>query len=85
MLEALPSCCLESTGKQRSRESKHPFSVVSMVCMGVGEGGLDEMQNKTEAQPASLQLAAVAPAGALLSLAKLGQRWVISFSIKNMS
>ena len=39
--------------------------------MGVGEGGgwVDELQNKAEAQPAWLQRAARAAAGALLSLA----------------
>ena len=58
--------------------------MVSMVSMGVGVGGggVDEMQNKAEAQPAWLQLAAGATAGALLSLARLGQRWVIFLSIK---
>ena len=37
---------------------------------GGGWGWVDEMQNKAEAQPARLQLAAGAAAGAQLSLAK---------------
>ena len=46
-LEAWPSCSLESTGTG-----------------GVGLGGwVDEIQNKAEAQPAWLQLAAGAAAG----------------------
>ena len=47
-LEAWPSCSLESTGTGG---------------WGWG-GGVDEMQNKAEAQPAWLQLAAGAAAGA---------------------
>ena len=41
---------------------------------GVGVG-VDEMQNKAEAQPAWLQLAAGAAAGACLSLAKVKTSW----------
>ena len=46
---------------------------------------MDEMQNKAEAQPAWLQLAAGATAGALLSLANSSRDGLIFFSIKNMS
>ena len=48
-LEAWPSCSLESTGTGGG---------------GGGGGWVDEMQNKAEAQPAWLQLAAGAAAGA---------------------
>ena len=41
----------------------------SIESTGMGGGWVDEMQNKTEAQPAQLQLAAGAAAGAQPSLA----------------
>ena len=56
-LEAWPNCNLESTGTG---------GLVAEAMWWVGCGGyvVDEMQNKAEAQPAWLQLAAGAAAGA---------------------